>query len=236
MTLLVQVGHAASTHAHVAAVLRALGNLDVHRSVDARNLELGAQRRLRKANRNHALQVVAMALEKVMRTHRQHNVQVALDAARAPGVAFSCVADAGSILNAWRHLHVQTDLLGGARLSAARRAWIADHLAGPAARSACPRNREESLLIAQLSASLALRAHGRSASRSAAAPLARTADFEPADLYFSFGAEEGVLKVDRQIETQIVAAMLPRRPLSAAAHRKHLAEQVAEDVANVHAP
>ncbi len=66
--------------------------------------------------------------------------------------------------------------------------------------------------------------------------MAGFAGFKPANLDLGFGAEEGVFKVDAQVEAQVVATLLPRGALLTAspAHIEHLSEQIAEDVADIH--
>ena len=56
-----------------------------------------------------------------------------------------------------------------------------------------------------------------------------------ADFDLGFGAEDGGLEVDGQIEAQVVAALLAAGALLLAAHVEHFAEEVAEEVADVHA-
>ena len=51
--------------------------------------KLGAQRRLRKADGNHAVQVVAVALEEVVRPDGEHHVEVAPGPAGAARVALA---------------------------------------------------------------------------------------------------------------------------------------------------
>src|SRR5512146_1146000 len=67
--LLIDIREAPSAHLDLAAALRAFGNLDADRPVDAGNLKLRTHRSLRKADRNYAVQIVAVALEEVVRTH-----------------------------------------------------------------------------------------------------------------------------------------------------------------------
>ncbi len=59
------------------------------------------------------------------------------------------------------------------------------------------------------------------------------ARLEAPNLDLRFLAEDRIFKFDGQIEAQIFAAPLPGLPLLAAAHVEHLAEQIAEDVAQV---
>ena len=94
---------------------------------------------------------------------------------------------------------------------------------------------EEALLVADLSTALALAADGGPAAGGAAAAVAGAAGLEAADLDLGLDAEDGGLEVDGQVEAQVVAALLAVGAMRIAAHRKHLAEQIAEDVANIDA-
>src|SRR5579872_4062857 len=64
--------------------------------------------------------------------------------------------------------------------------------------------------------------------------MTRRATLETTNLDLSLLAEDCIFKLDRQIEPQIFSAPLTALSLLAAAHVEHLAEQVAEDVAQVH--
>jgi hypothetical protein len=163
VALLVEVRHTAAANAHLLATLHALGNSEGHRAINTGNLDLRAQCCLRKADWNHAVQVVALALKQIVGANGEHDVEVAARAARSTGVAFARIANAGSIFNAARHLDVQFELAGDAGLAATGLAWIADDRAGTAARAAGAGHGEESLLIPKLAAALALAANGRPA-------------------------------------------------------------------------
>jgi len=58
--------------------------------------------------------------------------------------------------------------------------------------------------------------------------MAGAASLEVANLHFGFVTEDGGLEVHGQIKAQIVAALLAGGAASAAAHGKHLAEEVAK--------
>ena len=76
------------------------------------------------------MQVVAVALEEVVRPDRKHNVQIALGTARAARVAFARVADARSLFHARRHLHIQLDLRWS-RASRRGRPWQGSPITEP---------------------------------------------------------------------------------------------------------
>jgi hypothetical protein len=76
-TMFVQVRNAFAAQTNFLPALRALGNLHWRFTFQRRNIDLRAQRRLRKRNRDLAMQVVSIARKKLVRLHRKHNVQVA---------------------------------------------------------------------------------------------------------------------------------------------------------------
>ena len=59
------------------AALRAFGDFQTLFRCEARNLQFGAKRSLRDAERNRAVEVSAASLKKVVFFHVQHNVQIA---------------------------------------------------------------------------------------------------------------------------------------------------------------
>src|SRR5260370_18244668 len=103
------------------------------------------------------MQVVAIALEELVRLHIQHHVQIARGPAKLPGFALALVSNARILLHTRRHLHQDRVLRLNPRLALARRARIDDQRTRTAAHRAGPRHREESLLDSLLPAPAALR-------------------------------------------------------------------------------
>ena len=96
-------------------------------AVDAGNLELRAQRRLRKADGNHAVQVVAVALEEIVRPDGEHDVQIALGTAGAARIAFAGSSGCAFLLpRPAAPSHVSLTSLAARAFAAAGRAGIAD--------------------------------------------------------------------------------------------------------------
>ena len=69
--------HAFVADAKRSSRLRALGNFQLVFALKRRNHDLGAKGSLRKRNRNHAVQVVALALKESVLFDMQHDIQVA---------------------------------------------------------------------------------------------------------------------------------------------------------------
>ena len=107
---------------------------------------------------------MAVALKEIVRPDREHNIKVALGPARASRIAFAGVADARAFLHSRRHFHGELQFLVHARFATAGCAGISDDRTGAAAGSAGAGYGEKSLLVANLSPALALRANAGSAS------------------------------------------------------------------------
>ena len=161
MPALIQVRNPLAPQLELPAALRSLGNLDRLDAFQRLDLKLRPQRRLRKRDRHHAVQVVAVTLEELVSLDVQDHVEIARRPAELPGLALTLVADPRVLLDAGRNLHQDRVLGLDPRLAAARRARIDDQRARSAAHRAGLRHREEALLEPLLAASAALRAGHR---------------------------------------------------------------------------
>src|SRR5215813_219660 len=111
------------------------------------------------------MQVIALAGEKRMLFHVEHNVEVARRPARHTGLSVSTEANAGAVFDPRRNFGFHGALTQHAAFSFALKARIGDHAAQTLASRAGTRHREESLLIAHLPAALAGTAGDGSLSR-----------------------------------------------------------------------
>src|SRR5690606_925575 len=105
--------------------------------------------------------IVAVALPEGMVLDVDDDVQVARRAAGRAAFPFAADAQALPGCNPCRDLDRQFALFFGTPGTPAGRAWLADDLTGAAALTARARDGEEPLLVAQLSAPMALRARRR---------------------------------------------------------------------------
>ena len=97
--------HALALEPELAAVLRSLRHLDAGlRAVERRHLEGAAERGRGHRDRNLAVEIGAVALEKLVRLDRQEDVEIAGRPAAKPGLAFIGKPDAGTILDAGRNV------------------------------------------------------------------------------------------------------------------------------------
>ena len=208
LALVVQVGNAAPSDAQFLAALRALGNLEADRAVDAGNVNLRAQGGLREADGNDAVEVVADALEEVVRADGENDVKIALGTAGAAGIALARVADARALFNAASG--TLTLSLNSAEARPSPRQTVQGSemtVAGATAGDAGAGHGEESLLVADLSAAMTVAAGCRSAAGGAADTFTGGAGVEAAEVDFGFGAENGILEIDGQVVAEIVAAL-----------------------------
>src|SRR5260370_14033590 len=230
----VQVRHALPLQLDGLPTRRSLRHLDRSRPFERLNLQLRPQRRLRKRDRHHAMQIVAIALEELVRLHIQHNVQIARRPGKLTRLALARVANPRILLHARRHLHQNRVLCLHPRLAFARRARINNQSPRPAAHRAGPRHRKEPLLKSLLAAPATLRTRHRGLALRSARTLAVRARLHPPDRDLLLLAEDRLLELQRQVIPQIASTLTARSPAAAvAAHIEHLAEKIAEDIPQV---
>src|SRR4249919_213131 len=150
--------HAAIAHAEHLATLRFGGHAQFDLAAQRRNADRVAQRRLRDAHRYFAMQVVAVALEDLVRAHAHFDEQIARRRARRAGFAFALQAHAIAVVHAGGDLHREDFLLLQAALPHARLARVLDDLAAPGAMRARLLHLEDAALHAHLAAAMARRA------------------------------------------------------------------------------
>ena len=115
----IQEGNAAPAHAQLASALGSLGDLHGDRAVDSGHFELCAERGLREADGNDAVEVVAVALEEIVRPYGEDYVEIAFRSAGTSGIAFAGVADTRTVFDAGRDFYVELDFSGGAAFATA---------------------------------------------------------------------------------------------------------------------
>ena len=199
-----------------------------------RHLDLRSQRGLGKRNRNHAVKVVALAREEGVLFHVKNHVEIAGWAAKCSGLAISAEPDARSVLDSGRHFRLHRPLTQHAPFAFALGAGIRNHTAYPLARRAGSSHREKSLLITYLPSALAGPARHRGLSRRSARAGTVFASLVPAHIDFGLCAEDGFLKLQREVFPEVGTALSPRSPPSSTA-TEHLsdAEELAEDIAQI---
>jgi hypothetical protein len=179
------------------------------------------------------VQVIAVALEELVRLDVEYDVEVAGRATETAGFALAGVADAGVLLDAGGDLDQDLVLAGDAGVAAAGGAGCADDRAGAAAHWAGARDGEEALLRTDLAAAAALLAGLGLFAGGGAGATAVGAGLGAADGDLALYAEDGLFKARAHVVLQVAAALLAGGAAVAAAHVEHLAEEIAEDVAEV---
>ena len=221
---------AAAAQAELGAGLRLRRNADRHFAFQRRHRQFGAQRRLRKADRQFAVQVVAVALEDRMLAHVHFHIQIASRRSGRARLALPGQADAVTVVDAFGDLHGQRAGFFEATLAMAFPARLLDRLAAAAAVRAGLLDREDAVLHAHLTVAVAglaladLAVLRTAAIAMVAVDLGRHLDL-PAD------AEHGLLQVQLHDVAQVGSA--PRTATPAATAAENVAEDVAENVADI---
>ena len=171
------VGHAAAPQAERRACARPLGHLKRLFTFERRDPDFAPERQRREVQRNLAVQIVAVALEKRMLLHVDDDVQISSRPAGRPGLALAGQTQTLTCGDSGRNFDGELPLLLHASGTAARRARLCDDRAGAAAGAAGARERKRSLLQSNLSAPLTLRARRRLRPGRRAAAMACAARF-----------------------------------------------------------
>src|SRR4029077_7524444 len=121
-------------------------------SLERRNHNLRAQGSLRKRNRNHAVQVVALALKEGVLFDVQDNIQIAGWTSKRARFAQAAETNSRAVLHSRGHLGFDYALAQQAPFAFALRARISDYAARALAGWAGSSDAEEALLIPDLAA------------------------------------------------------------------------------------
>ena len=141
--------------ADFGARLGAVRDLQSVFAFQRRDADFRAQRRLRKRDRNHAVQIVALALKERVLLHMQDDVKITRRSAVQAAFSESGVANAGPVFHACWNFRVYRPLPQHPALAFALGAGIGNHAAGALAGGTGAGNAEEALLVANLSAAIA---------------------------------------------------------------------------------
>src|SRR5690606_4809261 len=189
-------------------------------------LDLAAESGDGHRHRHGAEQVEPVALEQLVRAHRDEDVEVAPRPPASARVAFTGQPDARAVVDAGRNADLQPPLAPHLAHSAAVFAGIQHELPGAAATGAGALDGEEALRRPHTSlptAAAAGRGTGAGARARAGTGLA---GHRRGDDDLHLGAGVGLLEADLEIVAQVLAAGRAARSARAAA--EHVAEDVAE--------
>src|SRR6186713_538958 len=146
---------ALAAQAEGLAVLGAFGQVDLGLAAERRHLDRAAERCARHADRHRAMQVVAVALEDVVRLHADLDVEIAVRAAVRAGLAVAARADPHAFVDARRNLDLERLVLLDPTLAVARRAGLGNDLAAAVALRAGLLDAEEALAHLHLAVAVA---------------------------------------------------------------------------------
>ena len=196
-------------------------------SVERGNLDRRAERRLGHVEAQRQQQVVAVALEHLVRPHAQIDVEIARRTAAQPGVALAREPHLRAIGHAGGDVHLQPAVALLATDAAAGVAGMLDHrafaLAGLAGRYVDEATEDVALHPPHLAGAVADRTGGALRPRLGPAPAADRAMFQPRGANLLLRAEDRLGEVEFDLNPQIAAAHRPGRPAPA--------EEGVEDIA-----
>src|SRR6185437_6958660 len=221
--------HTAAAQAELGAGLGFRWNADRYLAIQRRYRQLRAQRRLREADRQFAVEIVAVALEDRVLAHMHFHVQITCGRTRLTSLALTAQADAIPVVDAFGNLHRQRAGLLDASLAVALPARFLDRLAGTAAMRARLLDGEDAVLHAHLAVAMAglaladLAVFRTTAIAMMAVDLGRHLDL-PAD------AEHGLFQIQLHDVAQVGAT--PRTSAAAAA-AKDVPENVAKNISHI---
>src|SRR6185312_7861144 len=225
------VPDALAAQAEQRSGLRFRGNLDRSLAAERGHLEFGAERRLRKADRRFAEQIVAFALKNRVLAHVDLDVQIAGLRACGAGLAFARKTNAVAAIDAGGNLHREFLLVLDPPFAVAGLARIRDLLAAAAAMRTRLLDRENPVLHAHATVTLAgLAGFELAVGGTRALAFFTTRQRRYADLLFR--AEYGFFQIQFEDVAQIRAASR----LARAAATEDVAKDIAEDVAHVGEP
>ena len=204
----------------------------------AGGVDLAAQGRDGHGNRHGDQQVQVVALEQVVRRHRQEDVQVAARAAALTGVALARQADARAVVDAGGDLQVQGAGLADLAVAVTGRAGVGDHLARAVAAGAGPLDLEEAVGLAYAAGAVAGGAGDGLGAGPGPRAFAGLAGHGGGDVDLDLGALVGLFQADLEIIAQVRAAtrsalLAPARLATAEGVSEGVAEDLGEDVVDV---
>src|ERR687887_1041647 len=221
-------GHPAAAHPEGAAVLGAGRDLERHRPVQGRHLQLGAERGLGEGHRHGDGQVVAAAAEQRVLADVDLDDQVPGGRAGLAGLALALEADGGAVADPGGDADLQ---LAGADLAApaaAVGARVVDHRAAALAGRAGAGQPEQALVAGDGAAAVAGRAGPRQRARPGAGAVAHVAGRRPGELERDGGAAHRLLEAEGDLAVDV-----PPTPGGLLAPAEEVAEQVAQATAQV---
>ncbi len=229
----IEYRHAFVPDAKRGSRLRALGNFQPVFSFQCRNHDLDAEGSLRERDRNHAVQVVALALKEGVLLDVQDNIQIAGRPAERARFAQAAETDSRAVLHSRGHFGFHHAIAQQATLAFALRAGIGDYAARALASRAGSSDAEEALLIPHLTPPVTRLAADRRFPRCCAGSPAGVACLMATDIHLFLNAEDRLVKFEVQVFAKVGSALGATATTAALAENVAEAKDVAKDVAEI---
>lgn len=213
--------------------LCALGNLQHAIALERGNLDLGAKSSLRIGDGYHAVEILPFAFEERMFFDVKDDVHVAVGASVRSRVTVTVVENSRAFFDSGRHFDFQLRFRVNSLLASASLTRIGYENAGAMADGACARNTKETLLVTDLTSTLALLAGAGSLSSSRAGAFALGAGFAMTYRDFLRNPEDRFLEGEGEVFTQVVAALRARATSTAAAESIGKPKKITKNIGEV---
>jgi len=206
-----------------------------------RNVQLPAQRRDRKGNRNFTIKIVAVPLEDFVLLNVYDDVKIALWPTANTGFAVARGTQPRSLADSGRNLQFNAGQFFHAPLTMTLPTRLLDDLSGAATARTCLRNLKESARTDHLPMAAANGTRDASRTGLSAVTLTFIAGLQLRDFNFFFDAERRLLEPDLHVVTQIgttlsilrTRARAPKECLENAAADSAAAENFTENIERI---
>src|SRR6266568_1903436 len=224
--------HSPAPQAEDRTGLGAFGNAKaLALGVQGRDFQVSSEGSLGERNRNRAVEIVPLPLEKRMLMNLQHHVKIARGPSVRSRLPFATDAKPRAVIHAGWNLQTQDFLLADPSFPMAVRASFPDHLSHTLALRACLAESKESLRMPDLSAASTSRTRHRLAALLGSRAMTGRAAFGARNLDFRLHAEDGFLEGDLKIITKIRATLGTRA--TSRSPPEEIAEKVAEYILEI---
>ena len=183
--------------------LSAFRHFEAFFAFESGNGDVGTQDRLRDPDRNLAINIVSLSLEKRVLFHIDDDVEVSGRTVMDSGFPFSLNSQSGAIIDAGWDSYFQHFFSVNTAATAACFTRFCDHSTGAVALTACPAYGKESLLIAHLTGTMACGANGRILAFRSSPAIALFACILSRDFDLCLDAESGFAERNLQIVAQV---------------------------------
>jgi hypothetical protein len=225
--------HTFAANAHGRTRLHSFGNFQGVVAFEGGNANLGSECGLAEGNRNHAMQIGALALEERMLLDVQDHIKIASRTTESAGFSQAGETDAGAVFHSRRNLGLDRSLPQDSPLPFALGTWVGDDAARALTGGTSAGHAEESLLVAHLPASRAGAAGDRSFAGSRTRTAAFFTGFMAADYDLRLFAKDRLLELQSDVFAQIRTALGAGTTARASAKKIAETEEVSENLAEV---